>query len=77
MSTYNQFGGKKAVDNNTKTEIRTANLKPIGKSKNKLMPWIQIDLENEYVITGVELITSSGWDHFFIQMFFTQILFNR
>lgn len=60
MSTYNQFGGKKAVDNNTKTEIRTANLKPVGKSKNKLMPWIQIDLENEYVITGVELITSSG-----------------
>jgi hypothetical protein len=56
-STYNQYQATKAVDNNNKTESKTGN----GKDKSRsTLPWLQIDLNDNYVVTGVVLLTKEG-----------------
>lgn len=56
-STYNQFKAQKAIDNDKKTESKTSG----GKIKMKsTLPWMQIDLKNDYVITGLMLLTKDG-----------------
>ncbi len=56
-STYNQFQANKAVDNNNKTESKTSS--DVDK-KNTGLPWLQIDLNDNYVVTGVVLLTKDG-----------------
>ncbi|XP_054166653.1 uncharacterized protein LOC128964120 [Oppia nitens] len=51
-STYNQFKAQKAIDNNSRTASKTSDGKVNTK---KVLPWLQIDLKDEYVITGVML----------------------
>ncbi len=56
-STYNQYQATKAVDNNNKTESKTSS----GKEKKKSsLPWLQIDLNDNYVVTAVVLLTKDG-----------------
>ncbi|CAG2164676.1 unnamed protein product [Oppiella nova] len=54
-STYNQFQASKAIDNDSRTESKTSG----GKTKRKgTLPWLQIDMKEDHVITGVMLLSS-------------------
>ncbi|CAG2117832.1 unnamed protein product, partial [Medioppia subpectinata] len=54
-STYNQFRAQKAIDNDKRTESKTSG----GKEKRRsTLPWLQIDMKDDHVITGVMLLSS-------------------